>query len=547
MAQYFPVLLLVVLTAMLLVGTFRRGGDERAGAGWWIVVGLVGIVAVARGYQFISEFTLLSLYGGMVVLNYIITFFVAVFLYHDPIKDDRGDAISHYRRWRVHYVVPVFNEEGDLSECINSILASARDARDFVETHITIVDDASTRHTEKLIPFESMPGVEVMRLSRNAGKKGAIAAGTFGGENWRDGFELFRKRYGRRPEMEDHDRLIVCMREVGCNPYHADYDAHTDSDSRISETFIRTVVTIFRTDERIGAISGHCGVWLPEGEKPTWMTMLQVAWYDTQFRIRKAVESFFGTIFCVSGPGAAFLAAAFEHHILEWVDDVFGGGYYRGATDRKATLLVLKDRLRIVYSEMAEVWTVVPSDLNEARRQWTRWKQNFWRMLVPVWQFAWRIHPVPAFLTYSRLIVTILAPFIFAYHLVLALLGDVINSALYLAGIALMGSLFGIAYAVMSPRNWRYAMLRPFMSLLSAFWGSILTLRALMLTIQGTFTWRETGKGRRRKGRFLYRWIDPTFEMRFLEVVLIAAIIIFAVRRWMHILETLKRWFPFLR
>ncbi|OGD79731.1 hypothetical protein A2368_03880 [Candidatus Collierbacteria bacterium RIFOXYB1_FULL_49_13] len=528
MGENLPWLLLISLILIVLIGTFRKRGQTEPGAAWWLVVALVGIVAWLRLNQVITTPQVWVAYGTMVTVNYLITFGAAYFLYKDPATLGNTDHIQ--QKLRIHYIIPVYNEPRFISRCVASVIEAAEFVSEIADVVIVIVNDASTDLTTQVLQrFAGLPNVQVMNLSKNAGKKGAIAAGSYGGENWREGADLFLERFGRNPTRVDSNALKQCLREIGCDVPECDIYLHTDSDSIITREFIYWQILAFMSDTRLGAVSGHCDVYLDADEEPSWMTRMQVAWYYTQFRIRKASESVYGAVFCVSGPGAGFWAEAVFHLFPLWVDDVFGRRIYRGATDRMLTLLVLKDGWKVKYSERAKVFTVVPSTGNEARKQWTRWKQNFWRMLVPVWQFAWRTHPVVAFLTYSRLIVTVLAPFILAYHLVWLSMGGVTDSALYLVGIAMMGSLMGMAYAAKNPEGWSFALLRPLMSLMSAFWGSVLTLRALTLTLKGSFTWRDSAMGKER-GRLLYRWFDPPFEMRFLEVILIITVILYLIR-----------------
>ncbi len=544
MGIYIPIVLVSIMLLMIIISSVARDGGREPGTAWWIVIGLVGLLAVLRAFQIINEWRFFLIYGVMVTINYLITYHAAYFVYKDPVTEYKGDFYELKHTVKVHYVIPVYNEPGFISRCIESIVQSANAVRDVAEVVIVVVNDASTDNTWlRLREFvrklrqkasrngDHLPHIKLINLQNNAGKKGAIAAGTCGGENWREGFQLFDERFGRKPTKEDYEDLIQCLKEVGCNSEEADFYMHTDSDSVISKDFIRYMIMGFLSDKEIGSISGHCDVWLDSDEEPTFFTRLQIAWYFTQFRIRKAAESAYNSVFCVSGPGAGFRSEAVLHLMPQWVDDEFGGRIYRGATDRMLTLLVLKDRWKVVYSGLARVWTVVPSTSGEARRQWTRWKQNFWRMFVPVWRFAWRVHPAVAYLTYTRLIVTVLAPYILAYHLIWAFMGGILDSILYITGIAVMGSLMGMAYITRNPKSWHFALLRPVISVMSAFWGSVLTLRAMLLSYHGSFTWREGSRGQSNRWGY-YKWLgfDPTFEMHFIEVILIVMAVVYIIR-----------------
>ncbi len=534
--DYIPVLLGLIFLLMLTISRFESRNGHEPQAVWWLVIALVGLLAVFRGFQVINDWSLFLGYGAVVTLNYVVTYWAAYYRYRDPANVDEDRVLEKVKRkLRVHYIIPVYNEAGFIGRCVSSIVTAAAYVQDIAEVTITVVNDASTDDTwKRLQELADFPGVRLMNLQKNAGKKGAITAGTYGGERWREAFVKFEELFQRNPSGSAEDRriLIQLLREVECDVIETDLYLHTDSDSVISESFIRYQVLAFLSNPGLGALSGHCDVYMVKGTEDTMFTRLQVAWYYTQFRVRKAAESAFRAVFCVSGPGAGFRIEAIFHLLPQWVDDYFGGRIYRGATDRMITLLVLQEGWKVEYSALARVWTVVPSTPDEARRQWTRWKQNFWRMLIPVWRFAWKTHPVVAFLTYSRLLITVFAPFLLAYHLTVALLGGLVVSALYLAGIAFMGSLMGLAYLTRN-RMWQYAVLRPAMSLTSTLWGSILTLRALFMTLQGGFTWREVKKEVQRTRRWsIYRMMgfEPTFEVHYLEAILVIVIIIYIIR-----------------
>jgi hypothetical protein len=58
-------------------------------------------------------------------------------------------------------------------------------------------------------------------------------------------------------------------------------------------------VPIFLADAEIGAVSGHCRAL--NGDRNL-LTKIQDSWYEGQYSVRKAFESVFGAVTCVSGP-----------------------------------------------------------------------------------------------------------------------------------------------------------------------------------------------------------------------------------------------------
>ncbi|HRN70762.1 MAG TPA: hypothetical protein PLS49_06295, partial [Candidatus Woesebacteria bacterium] len=67
----------------------------------------------------------------------------------------------------------------------------------------------------------------------------------------------------------------------------------------------------------------------------------------------------------------------------------------------------------------------------------------------------------------------------------------------------------------------------------SAVWGSQLSLRAFYMTyLRRTFVWREDNAQIKQRRYLYYKWfeVDPTFETRFMEVIMIIVILIYIIR-----------------
>jgi cellulose synthase/poly-beta-1,6-N-acetylglucosamine synthase-like glycosyltransferase len=122
---------------------------------------------------------------------------------------------------------------------------------------------------------------------------------------------------------------------------------------------------------------------------------------------------------------------------------------------------------KIVYSKSARAWTNVPSTFGGMVKQQVRWKKSFIRNVPVTGRFYWRRPLLPALFYYVHVAFVIFGPFVAARHLIyLPLRGDPMSMLLYLAGIAVIGLSFGLAFRHENPgsRRWLY---RPLMSLMS--------------------------------------------------------------------------------
>jgi len=212
-------------------------------------------------------------------------------------------------------------------------------------------------------------------------------------------------------------------------------------------------------------------------------------WYEGQFSVRKAFESVFGSVTCVSGPLACFRMSAIYNFMPAWAEDRFLGQEFRFATDRTLTAYVLGGShlsssalpkasgtkfaeprypardWKIVYCKSARAWTNVPANLRAIVRQQVRWKKSFLRNIFTMGAFYWRRPFLPALLYYLHILFVLLGPVIAARHLIyLPLRGDLMSLALYLAGIVLIGLSFGLVYRHENPGSRRW-LCRPAMSL----------------------------------------------------------------------------------
>jgi cellulose synthase/poly-beta-1,6-N-acetylglucosamine synthase-like glycosyltransferase len=392
-------------------------------------------------------------YGIGVTATVLITMAVSFGFYRDPalvakaaMQDLSGTAGGVGSRPLVSCVVAVHNEELLVRQCIESMTSQT-----YPNHEVIVVDDASTDRTaEVLRRLVGQYRFTFIELPKNCGKKRALAEG-------------LRRARGS----------II---------------AFADSDTVWARDALERAVPIFVTDPDVGAVSGHCRAlnW-----DTNLLTKTQDSWYEGQFSVRKAFESVFGAVTCVSGPLAIFRISAIYNYMPAWGADKFLGQEFRFATDRTLTAYVLGGSYlgpkvlpgyerspfaepsypvrdwKIVYSKSTRAWTNVPESLSAVIKQQVRWKKSFIRNIFVTGRFYWRRPFLPALFYYIHVLFVLAGPFIAARHLIyLPLRGNPMSLLLYLAGISVIGLSFGLAFRYEDPRSrtWIY---RPLMSLMS--------------------------------------------------------------------------------
>jgi cellulose synthase/poly-beta-1,6-N-acetylglucosamine synthase-like glycosyltransferase len=400
-------------------------------------------------------------YGISVTFVLLIVFIFSFFVYKDPyLVAIEKDGPDHTKNYLVSCMVAVKNEEQHINRCLDSLLAQT-----YLNKEIIVVNDASTDGTlEILREYEQKGMIILINLETNVGKKRALGKA-----------------------------MSIARGEVF---------AFTDSDSVWAPYAISRIVKIFEFDPDVGAVSGHSRVYNVE---MSLFTKIQDPWYECQYSIRKAFESIFGCVTCVSGPIAVFRREAVFNYVPAWENDRFLGQEFKFATDRTLTGFVLgsvaignklktkyKDSpfvnsidypvkdWKIVYCKSARAWTIVPDTFSKIIKQQVRWKKSFIRNLFFTGAFYWKKPFLPALFYYLHIVFVILGPFICFRHLIyLPLQGNPFSAVIYLAGILFVGLMFGIAFKLEDPSspNWIF---RPLMSLISTLFLSWLIIYSLV-------------------------------------------------------------------
>lgn len=434
------------------------------------------IFAILIGKSFFvkSDYFLFYLYGISVTLVLAINFFVAIFKYEDPAilarekeRKNFGKGIEP-KKPLVSCMVAVFNEEAAIEQCILSLISQTYENKEII-----FVNDGSTDGTAIVLEQYAKEGKIRVIHQENAGKKRALGK---------------------------------AMREAKGSIF-----AFSDSDSIWAIDAIEKIVPIFNVFPEVGGVSGHFRL---KNSATNILTRAQDSWAEGQFAIRKAFESYFGAVTCISGPLAVFRKEAIYNFIPAWEQDTFLGQEFKFATDRTLTGYLLgskwvgkklKDKYaedacvkkinyplrewKVVYAKSAKSWTILPDTLKRMIKQQTRWKKSFIRNTFFTGKFYWRKPLIPSLVYYLHVLFVCMGPFIAFRHLIyLPFHGDLYSVFLYLGGIVFVGFLFGIAQRL-EDKNCTVWMYRPLMSLLSTLFLSWLIFYAA-LTIR-KMTWHR--------------------------------------------------------
>ena len=382
---------------------------------------------------------------GMGVLG--ATIFV-MYLSFGNYRDPSSDATVLTDRPLVSCLLAVRDDLDAIEAVIRSLLNQT-----YGNCEIIVVDDYSTDGTrEFLTDLAQLLPFTFIALDHNVGKK----------------------------------RALVRAVEASAGSYFV----FTDSDCVLADDAVERCMLAFQAHPGLGAVSGHARAL---NRDRSLLTKIQDVWYDGQFGVSKAGESVFQSVSCVSGPLAAFRREAIFNYLPAWAGDRFLGREFRFATDRQLTGYVLgqywigqdlkkqyadspfvtsvdypERKWGVGYVSSAHAWTNVPETFGRVLRQQTRWKKSFIRNLFFTGRFYWRRGVLASALFYGHALWVLLAPILAFRHIVwLPLHGQFFLTALYLGGVLLKGSIWGLAYRFQNRGDGRWVY-RPLMSLLSA-------------------------------------------------------------------------------
>lgn len=331
---------------------------------------------------------------GAIVTPFLVFRFIVTYRYK-PVTDQEF-------RPQVSVIIPVFNEEKNISKTIDSIIQTNY-PKDKLE--IIVIDDKSTDKTLQMV--SQKPGVKVIAQPVNKGKRHALELGV----------------------KNCKGEIIVCV------------DSDTILDSQAITNLVQPLV---KSD--VYCVCGN-GIVANEQDKQQDNTLsrLQKVWYADSFRIRKGVESQFGMVICCSGVLSAYRKDKFLQVIDEWLNEKFLGHEVVSGDDRQMTNLMLKSGGKSKFQSNAIAYTFAPHETKKFVNQQLRWGRSAFRGMLYASKFFYKKQLSQCLLFYATMFVNLVSPFsLFMNTFFLMALGCFDLVVFYMFGLLLLAIFFAV-------------------------------------------------------------------------------------------------------
>lgn len=227
---------------------------------------------------------------------------------------------------RISIVVPAFNEEKTMAECIESLLCLNYD-----NFEVILVDDGSKDKTLDIARSYEDSRVKVFH-QENRGKAEALNTG-------------IRNAKGK---------IIVTV----------------DADTRLHPDALYHISRHFTGRASLGAVAGNVKVSNTEG----FLQRLQAVEYTSGINLVRKAQSVLGSVMIVPGPIAALRRDAVEK-VGFIPTDTF-------AEDFDITMGILKAGYRVEYEDRAIAYTIVPNSIDDLFKQRRRWYRGLMQVLA---------------------------------------------------------------------------------------------------------------------------------------------------------------------
>lgn len=402
--------------------TWRRVVATSASHLFWYLIG----VAIIFLITFLKTHSATYFFQSPVV--YVYTMFVTIFrisriwgamFYRYADKKIKEEATRVAYQPAITFVVPCKNEEGVIYRTVSKCFSSRYPKH---KLEVIVVNDGSTDRTAEVLQRarRDFKQLVVVDWRVNRGKRHAMAEG-------------FRRAKG-------------------------DIVIQLDSDSYIDPEALPYLIDYFRNPS-VGAVCAHAYI---ENGDENMLTKMQQAHYFVAFRISKAAESAFASVFCCSGCSSAYRKDVVLPILDQWLGETFLGAPVTWGDDRALTNWVLRSGYRTIYTDRARAYTVAPNNWRQFIKQQIRWKKGWFVNSIFAGKFILRAEPFVALTYFFPLtITTFLSPFVAAYVFLWDFLVNGIPPFFYIVGATLVSCVVIVYYRIIAPDNryWPYLFL----------------------------------------------------------------------------------------
>lgn len=347
---------------------------------------------------------------------------IAAALLYKRSYDAAVTSMPYYGEYEptVSFVIPCKNEEGAIRNTVEKCFAAQYPS---YKLEVIVINDGSTDRTIDILrelKQERFPGLTIVDWKENKGKRHGMAEG-------------FRRAKG-------------------------DIVIQLDSDGYIDPKSLRAFVQPFR-NRSIGAVCAHTD---PANRDANWLTKMQAAYYFLAFRILKAAESTFLTVFCCCGCASAYRKDIVLPILDEWLLETFLGKPITWDDDRALTNAILRLGYNTIYADTVQAFTIVPEKIMMFLKQQIRWKKGWLTGSLAASKFIWKQRPFVAYsYFFPHVLFTLLTPFVTLRLLVLHPIMHESTPFLYIFGFLVYAALVVLYYvqvagAHMAFRYWPY-------------------------------------------------------------------------------------------
>ena len=365
---------------------------------------------------------------------YIYTLFVTLFrlsrlsgtIFY-PSVDKKIKEIKQYEVYEppVTFVVPCKNEEDAIYKTITKCFESNYPSN---KVEVIVVNDGSTDGTINILKKakKEFNNLVVVDWKINQGKRHAMA----------EGFKMAK------------GEIIIQL----------------DSDSYIEPSTLPRLVEYFNNPS-VGAVCAHAYI---ENSDQNLLTRMQAAHYYIAFRISKAAESSFASVFCCSGCSSAYRKSIVLPIIDKWLGETFLGLPITWGDDRGLTNWVIKLGYKTIYTDKAKAYTIAPAKWKQFIKQQIRWKKGWLVNSIIAGKFIWKKEPFVAFSYFFPLtITTLISPFIALKVFFWDMFVNGIYPFYFIAGSLLLNCIIVLYYRILSPKDkyWFYTFIWTFLNM----------------------------------------------------------------------------------